>query len=293
MPPFLPYKHFDNGTIFGRGSVDAKGSVAAQVAAVNSLIAADKVDPDHIALLFVVGEETGGDGMRHANALGLKPRTVIFGEPTEAKLVSGHKGNMALKIHAKGRAAHSGYPWLGRSANEVLVKSLAALTELAASLPRSEKYGSTTVNIGRMEGGVAANVVSESAFASIAVRLAGGTPEEAKKQITRAIHLAVESFLDDEMIPEDVVELEWSSRGYGPVDIDHDIPGFDSFTVNYGTDIPWLEETVEGQKRYLYGPGSIFVAHSDHEALTEDELYSAVEDYQKIILHAFRADTSS
>ena len=56
-------------------------------------------------------------------------------------------------------------------------------------------------------------------------------------------------------------------------------------TVNYGTDIPWLEKTVEGQKRYLYGPGSILVAHSDHEALTEDQLFEGVEGYEKILLH--------
>jgi acetylornithine deacetylase len=57
-----------------------------------------------------------------------------------------------------------------------------------------------------------------------------------------------------------------------------------------GTDIPWFNQTVEGQKRYLYGPGSILVAHSDHEMLTEGQLYDAVDGYQKIILHALGKD---
>ena len=224
--------------------------------------------------------------MRKANDLDLKPEAIVFGEPTEGKLVSGHKGNLGLKIKAKGKAAHSGYPWLGRSANEVLVRALAALMELAPNLPKSDKYGVTTINVGSLEGGVAANVVAESADANIAVRVAGGTPELIKEQMTRAIYIAVQSFLEDDMEPEDVIELEFASKGYGPIDIDADVPGFDVITVNYGTDIPWLEETVEGQKRYLYGPGSILVAHSDHEALTEEELYDAVEGYEKIIQYA-------
>ncbi|KAK3085179.1 hypothetical protein LTR53_020117, partial [Teratosphaeriaceae sp. CCFEE 6253] len=113
------------------------------------------ISPDDIAFLFVVGEEVGGDGMRKANDLGLEPQTIVFGEPTEGKLASGHKGNLMVKLTAKGKAAHSGYPWLGRSANEVLVKALAALMELGQNLPESEKYGLTTLNIGHMEGGVA------------------------------------------------------------------------------------------------------------------------------------------
>lgn len=243
-----------------------------------------------MALLFVVGEETGGDGMRKANDLGLKPKTIIFGEPTEGKLVSGHKGNLGLKITAKGKAAHSGYPWLGRSANEVLTRALAALMEVGETLPRSEKYGVTTINLGRIEGGVAANVIASSAEADIAIRIAAGTPEEIKSNVTQAIHLVMKPFLEDGMKAEDVIELDWTSKGYGPVDIDHDIPGFEVITVNYGTDIPNLDQSVEGQKRYLYGPGSILVAHSDHEALEEDELTDAVEGYKKIILHILGKD---
>lgn len=285
VPPFYEYKHNET-TISGRGSVDDKASLAAQLVAVNELIASDRLSAEDVALLFVVGEEVGGDGMRKANDLGLKPGVVVFGEPTEGQLVSGHKGNLGLMIHAKGKAAHSGYPWLGRSANEVLTRALAALMELGPNLPRSEKYGVTTINLGRIEGGVAANVVAEEASANIAIRIAAGTPEQIKGNVTKAIHVALESFLDDDTKMDDVIDLDFTSAGYGPIDIDHDVPGFDVMTVNYGTDIPWLEKTVEGQKRYLYGPGSILVAHSDHEALTEEELYAAVEGYEKVIEYA-------
>ncbi|KAF2725678.1 Zn-dependent exopeptidase [Polychaeton citri CBS 116435] len=285
VPPFYPYTRH-NKTIAGRGSVDDKASVAAQLVAANSLISTGKLSPDDVNFLFVVGEETGGDGMRKANELDLHPQTIIFGEPTEGKLASGHKGNLGLHLKAKGKAAHSGYPWLGRSANEILVRALAALMELGPRLPSSEKFGSTTVNIGRIEGGVAGNVVAESATAQVTFRLAAGTPADAKKQITEALHLAIKSFIGKGEDLDDVCDIIFTSAGYGPIDINADVPGFESFTVNYGTDIPNLSQTVKGQKRYLYGPGTILVAHSDHEELTEAQIEGAVDGYKKIILYA-------
>ncbi|KAK5113879.1 hypothetical protein LTR85_010412 [Meristemomyces frigidus] len=289
VPPFYPYKH-NKKTIHGRGSVDAKGSVATQIIAVNNLLSAGKISPDDVALLYVVGEEVGGDGMRAANTLSLSPETIIFGEPTEGKLAAGHKGNLGVFLTAKGKAAHSGYPWLGRSANEVLVKALAALMELGQNLPESDKYGVTTLNLGKLEGGVAANVVAQDASATVAVRIAEGSPAYIKEEITNAIYAAVGSFVEGDMEPKDVIDIEFPTSGYGPIDIDHDVPGFDTITVNYGTDIPWLNQTVEGQKRYLYGPGSILVAHSDHEMLTEGQLWDAVGGYERIVLHALGKD---
>ncbi|KAF7188302.1 putative carboxypeptidase [Pseudocercospora fuligena] len=296
VPPFLPYKYTENdgnATIFGRGTVDDKGSVAAQVIAVNKLINAKKISADDVALLFVVGEEVGGDGMRKSNDLGLTPKAIIFGEPTEGKLVSGHKGVMQIVLTAKGKNGHSGYPWLGRSANEILVSALATIMHLPEKLPQSDKYGLTTFNLGRIEGGVAANVIAESATASITVRVAAGEPKDLEKAITKAVHHSVKGFLEDHLEPEDVIDVDFATRGYGPVDIDADVPGFDVFTVNYGTDIPNWDQTDKDQKRYLYGPGTIFVAHSDHEEITVKDLETAVDDYQKIVLHALGKSDSA
>lgn len=265
--------------------------MAAQLIAVNRLLDHHHIHPDDVALLYVVGEETGGDGMRAANHLGLVPKTIIFGEPTEGKLAAGHKGILGLQLVAKGKAAHSGYPWLGRSAVEVLIKALAAVMELEQRLPDSDKFGMTTINVGRIEGGVAANVVAESAFAAIAIRIAAGTPTWLNDVLTRAVNAAVTDFLDDGMRPEDVIEVHLTSEGYPPVNIDADVPGFGVITVNYGTDIPVLKSTVPGQKRYLYGPGSILVAHSDHEMLTEHQLYEAVSGYERLVLHALGKDS--
>ncbi len=215
--------------------------------------------------------------MRAANALGLTWDAVIFGEPTEQKLVSGHKGMLGFTISATGKAAHSGYPWLGFSATELLIKALNKLTALVNRLPTSDKFGETTMNIGLIEGGVAANIVAGNASAEILIRIAAGTPAGLQKEIL----LTLEETMKDATKGGGELGISWSGQGYAPVDIDHDIKGFEIQTVNYGTDVPNLKGR---HKRYLYGPGSIHVAHSDHEQLSVQELEKAVTDYKRLVL---------
>ena len=212
VPPFWPYEVRAGHDVWGRGSVDAKGCVAAQITAVQELLASDEIEAGDASLLFVVGEEIGGDGMRKANDLGLKWETVIFGEPTELKLASGHKGTLGFSITAKGKAGHSGYPWLGESANSMILPALMALDKI--ELPSSQKYGNSTLNIGRMEGGVAGNVIAETATADIQIRLAAGTAEEARKVILQVVNT-----IDDRL------EVNFHAKGYGPVYIDSDVEG--------------------------------------------------------------------
>lgn len=212
VPPFLPYELRENNQIWGRGSVDDKACVATQINAVGELLASGEVKVGDVALLFVVGEEVGGDGMKRANDLGLTWETVIFGEPTELKLASGHKGFTSFIIRATGKAGHSGYPWLGENANSMLLPALLALEGLP--LPSSEKYGNSTLNIGRIEGGVAANVIAESAEAEISIRIADGTPDQIRNVVANAVRN-----IDDRL------ELRTVAKGYGPIHIDSDVEG--------------------------------------------------------------------
>jgi acetylornithine deacetylase len=214
VPPFWPYERRGD-EIWGRGSVDAKGSVATQIAAYLSLVSDGTLQSGDAALLFVVGEEAGGSGMIAANSLGLSWSSVIFGEPTELKLASGHKGTLGFTLTAHGKAGHSGYPELGRSANAMLVRALYALENV--QLPWSEKFGNTTLNIGKIEGGVAANVIAEDAKASVMLRIAAGDLADVKELILDTVH---EALGDDAAF----VDVEFST-GYGPVPIDHDVAG--------------------------------------------------------------------
>ncbi|KAF5615985.1 acetylornithine deacetylase [Fusarium sp. NRRL 25303] len=268
VPPFWPYERRGD-EIWGRGTVDAKGSVAAQIIAVQELFEKKKVSGSDVALLFVVGEETGGPGMGNVNDLGLSWESVIFGEPTELKLARGHKGGLGFTIKANGKAGHSGYPETGSNAIDSLVRGLAALQKV--ELPGSKEFGNSTLNVGRIEGGVAGNVIPANAYATGGVRVAGGTPEGIRDLIRRVV---------EESDPSLAVEF---SYGIGPVPTDYDVDGFETVVLNYGTDIPRLKGS---HKKYLYGPGSILEAHSAHEHLKILDLEQAVEGYKKLISHA-------
>lgn len=212
VPPYLPYEIREQDQIWGRGSVDAKACVAGQIIAVEELLASGDIGKDDVALLFVVSEETGGQGMYKANELGLEWHAVIFGEPTELKLASGHKGNLGFTIKALGKAGHSGYPWLGQNANSMLIPALLALEKL--ELPSSDKYGNSTLNIGVMEGGVGSNVIAPTAMAQILIRVAAKSAEYSKKLVLDAMR-RVDEKLQVEFVPD----------AYGPVDIDSDVEG--------------------------------------------------------------------
>ncbi|KAH8173691.1 peptidase family m20/M25/M40 domain-containing protein [Sarocladium implicatum] len=285
VPPHIPYE-IDDGpinkdtVIRGRGSADAKGSVAAMIVAVEEAFSANEVSANDVMLAFVVGEEVNGDGMRtfsdflQHDKSAPKIEAAIFGEPTESKLACGHKGGLACTLKTKGIAGHSGYPWLGKSANEVTVRALAKI--LDTDLGSSEEYGNTTVNIGRFDGGVAANVIPESATVRLMVRVAIGPENHGATVVQKRI----EDILAE--VDEDAFDLDCPSR-YGFVACDCDVEGFEPIVVNYGTDIPHL---AGDHKRYLYGPGSILVAHGANEHVTVGELEGAVEGYRRLILHA-------
>lgn len=285
VPPFYPYAYnATTGVISGRGSVDAKAAVAAQTIALSELRRSHKVR-DEVGLLFVVGEETDGIGMKTAStwfhARNITFAAVIFGEPTEQKLVCGHKGITLVTLRAKGKAAHSGYPWLGVSATQMLVRALAAIDALADAgrLGHSPKFGVTTANLGLLAGGVANNVVAEDAEAGITVRIAAGTPQQVQAAIWGAALDATAAL----RAHGGALAMDISPNMYAPVDIDCAVDGFDTMTVNYGTDVPNL---TGPHRRFLYGPGTIFVAHSDHEALLASELQSAVGAYKRLTLAA-------
>ncbi|GKT43539.1 peptidase M20 domain-containing protein [Colletotrichum spaethianum] len=271
VPPYIPYSR-DGDEIWGRGTSDAKGSVAAQITAVEVLLESGEISEGDVSLLYVIGEESSGDGMRAANALNLTWESVIFGEPTENNLVRAHKGVLGFNITADGVAGHSGYPANGRSAIDLLVRALDKLRE--TPLPSTEEFGNTTLNMGFIEGGIAANVIAESAAGRVSIRVATDDLEGIKDILNKAV---------SEATPE-YVNLVFTGQGL-PVSLDYDVEGFNTTVVNYYTDVPHLNGT---HKRYLYGPGTILVAHSAEERITVSDLELAVEGYKKLILESLQ-----
>ncbi|MGV3519283.1 M20/M25/M40 family metallo-hydrolase [Luteitalea sp.] len=256
VPPFSPSR-VDGASIHGRGSCDAKGILVSQLAAVEALRAAGE---RRVGLLFLVGEERGSDGAMIADQLSTgATRYLVNGEPTEGKLALGHRGVVRVKLHASGRAAHSGYPHLGESAIEKLLDALEQVRRM--SLPIDTVLGPTQVNIGAISGGLAPNVVPPAASADLLFRIV--TPYE---DVLAALE-PVRALVDVEYVYH-VPCLHMAT-----------LDGFDREVVGYTTDAPLLNAWGT---RLMYGPGSIHVAHTDHESVAIADLHRAVEDYQHI-----------
>jgi acetylornithine deacetylase len=264
VPPFIPPR-LEGDRLGGRGACDAKGIAASMILAAERL----RVRDVKVALLFVVGEETCHDGAHAANDwvaanLPKRPRVFINGEPTESTLGVGTKGAQRVVVRTKGKAAHSAYPAMGHSATLDLVRLLAELDGI--TWPRDALLGETTVNIGSLSGGVADNVFAPSAEARLMFRLV--TPAEV---IHEQVHAWVRGRAD----------LEWGvmvpSVRLGTVD------GFATSVPAFATDVPAL---TNWGTPFLFGPGSVHVAHTDDEHVSVRELEAAVEAYERIALRA-------
>ncbi|KAH6616327.1 hypothetical protein C7974DRAFT_474839 [Boeremia exigua] len=287
VPPFIPFEtREENGTTyhFGRGSVDAKGAVAPMLIATEKFLAARSA-PASIGLLFVVGEETGGDGMQAfaQYAANTTFRAAIFGEPTESKLASGHKGALGLTLSVQGRSAHSAYPQLGLSAINYLSEAIVALNSLEPALPRSDVLGPSTLNVGTVRGGVATNVLAPNATAGVSIRIARS--ENGSVEVVRDMIAGMLAPIIQEVEARNgSFNATFSSAFYPAQILDTGVAGLQEAPVFYGTDIPSLPQVG---LRYLYGAGTIEVAHTPDEQLPQDELVQAAEAYGLILRHLF------
>ncbi|MBZ5706911.1 MAG: M20/M25/M40 family metallo-hydrolase, partial [Acidobacteriia bacterium] len=179
VPPFIASSE-DDMRVYGRGACDAKGIIAAQIAAAERL----RNEGIYVGLLFLVGEERDSLGAKVANQQSPGCRFLVNGEPTENKLAVASKGSLRATITAHGRMAHSAYPELGESAID---KLLEALTHLRAmKLPTEEGVGPCTLNIGMIEGGRAPNIIADQARAQLLYRLVGPA-QQLRQEITQAV----------------------------------------------------------------------------------------------------------
>jgi acetylornithine deacetylase len=255
VPPYIPFSE-DADFMHGRGVSDAKGIIAAQVAAAEVL----RAEGFRIGLLYVSGEERDSAGAKAANLKPRGSRFLINGEPTDNRVALASKGALRVVFRATGKMAHSAYPELGESAVHKLVQVLAKLLKL--ELPVTEDIGPSTLNIGQIHGGHAPNVIADKAEAQVLVRLVG----------------------DSAPVKAAMIE---AAKGLAEVDFTLEIPfvrlrapeGLPTMVAKFTTDIPQLSNWGEP---LLLGPGTIHVAHTPFEKLAKKELLEAVEVYVKV-----------
>ncbi len=255
VPPYIPFTE-DAEFLYGRGVSDAKGIIAAQIAAAEAL----RTEGFRIGLLFVSGEERDSAGAKVANLAPKPSRFLVNGEPTDNRLALASKGALRAVFRATGKMAHSAYPELGDSAVHKLVEVLGRV--LAIPLPVLEDVGPSTLNIGQIHGGHAPNVIADKAEAQVLVRLIGDSAPVRAALVQACAGLAEVDFTLE--IP--FVRLRA-------------VEGLPTMIAKFTTDIPQLSNWGEP---LLLGPGSIHVAHTPHERLAKRELLEAVELYIQV-----------
>ncbi len=252
VPPFIPSSE-DAARIYGRGACDAKGIIAAQIAAAERL----RSEGIHARLLFLVGEERDSLGAKVANRRSPGCKFLVNGEPTENKIAVASKGALRVELGAAGRMAHSAYPELGESAIDKLLEALNRLR--AMKLPVAEGIGPCTLNIGLIEGGRAPNVIPDRAKAQLLYRLVGPSDQLRREIINAVGNLAKVEF---------VLEIPFVRL--------RTLDGLPTMVASFTTDIPALSNW--GQP-LLVGPGSIHVAHTEGEYVEKQQLSDAIDLY--------------
>lgn len=261
VPPHIPPRR-DGDILYGRGACDAKGIIAAMVAAAERLRATGE---RRFALLFVIGEETDSGGARLAverlAGSGFARRGIIVGEPTDGKCARAQKGSLKAVLVTRGRAAHSSCPEAGDSA---ILRLLPILDDLvAADWGADPILGRGTLNIGELHAGVRPNVVPAEARAGLMVRVVDSVA-------------ATEKRLRDLVGGRGEVQV---SAGSEPQSL-HVPGGRESVVVAFNSDIPVLRAFGPP---VLCGPGSIRHAHADDEQVRGADLAAAVETYVALV----------
>lgn len=283
--PFSAWE--DNGRLYGRGAADMKGFAATALAKVPDFLAADLEKPVHIALSY--DEEVGcfGAGPLVRDLLAKEPRPAfaIVGEPTNMKVVSGHKGIAVFKTTIRGHPAHSSQLHRGVSAISAAAKLISWLDARTAEnkadadpdCPYEPPY--TTLHSGVIKGGEAHNITAQHCEFVTDIRLLPG--DSAKAWIE-----AYKNFIETEVLPD---MLEISADCSIEVEELAYVPGLSEETdgraeaearrltgdnarhvVVYATEGGIFQE--HGLSTVVCGPGSIDQAHQADEFIELAEL---------------------
>ncbi len=293
-PPELLRGRIEGERLYGRGACDAKGSLAAMLAACRAVVdLAESGLPLAGRLVFagVIDEESGGSGTDHLAAHD-RFDFAIVGEPTELTVVRGHRGALRRRLVFHGRAAHSSEPARGRNAIYPAARFALGIEALNARLVASAdpEYGAATAGLNVIAGGSKVNVVPDRCEAQVERRLRPGETVAQAEAEVRAILAEIEREQPD---------LRWECESLGgdkePAVIAADDPLVQLLAsaakevlghrppigiYRAGTDMVFLSR--RGVPTAIFGPGSIDQAHTVDEFVRVGELAQAAEVYARL-----------
>ncbi len=286
----------DAGRLYGRGAVDMKGFLACALAMAPQFAGAPLERPIHLALTY--DEEPGSLGApglaRHIVENGPVPAAVIVGEPTEMKVIAGHKGGFEMRTRFTGVAGHSSDPKRGVSAIHHAARFIGFLEDLARQMAADGPAGSAfdppwnTINVGTISGGAGRSIIAEDCTLDWELRV---TPPDdgarAMAQIMAWLRRA-----EAEMkaaFPSASIETETVSTypglafdpASGALDLVRRLSGETGCeTVAFGTDAGCFAR--EGLACVVFGPGSIEQAHIPDEYIEIRQLEACLGFLEKL-----------
>lgn len=301
-PGEQPWSHgpFDadqvDDRIYGRGSADMKGGVAAMVTAAAALAASGFQPKADLVIAATAGEEAGlfgAKGMVEARSLE-GSRYLVVGEPTDLEVFIGEKGVLWLDVQAYGRTAHGSMPWLGVNAVSYMARLIPRLEAYPFEYTESELLGRPTLSVNLIRGGNKTNVVPDACRISVDMRT---VPSQQHADIIRGVErIARETAAEfgDELRVDVMVD-----QNEGPVETAADDPlvratidavkrvrgseprvegvtyGTDAAVLGPGFDIPMV----------ICGPGAPGMAHQPDEYVDVEQLVQAAQIYADLAEH--------
>ena len=283
--------------LFGRGTCDMKGFIAAAVVMAEKFSAMDLHRPIHFA--FTYDEEVGCLGARalmpELRARGFKPAMAVIGEPTEMRVIEGHKGCCEYTVRFNGREGHGSNPDVGVNAAEYAARYAARLLalreDLIARTPANSRFNPpwTTLNVGRISGGTAHNIIAGKAELDWEMRPvqesdARFVKKEMSDYVGRLLQPAMQA-----VDPEARIDLQVVGEivGLHPADTNAARDLVMALTgangadvVPFGTEAGLFQEL--GMDVVVCGPGSIEQAHKPDEFVSRGQLSSCLSLLERL-----------
>lgn len=301
--PYHPFAgEIQDDRVWGRGAVDIKGPLAAQVYGVARLIEQGVRPPGDVYVTAVVQEEVGGLGARYL-AENIPARLVVVGEPSSNEVRRGHRGRMELVLHVKGRSVHASVPSRGVNPLEVVSRFVLALAEI--DMPEDSDLGSSSVapTLIRTDQ-VSANVVPSEVWLTCDWR---NIPGESSQEVKRMLqHIADRCLIGGSSAQVEIPSQQRVSfTGYAknipaenpPFLLSANDPAIRAAKATLGDAIGLTAEAgvwrfatdgghfaQAGMTVIGFGPGDEALAHTNRESIAVDELAEALAGNEALAL---------